>query len=78
MEVSQATPGSLEPEQWARLRDILTMVERIAPPGTSPDAVLAALENGLRAELVPLLPQLEVLSQPCPVELPVASGNIAD
>jgi hypothetical protein len=48
--VQQATPGGLEPEQWARLRDILTMVERIAPPGTSPDAVLMALENGLRSE----------------------------
>jgi hypothetical protein len=44
------SPGGLEPEQWARLREILAMVERIAPPGTSPDAVLMALENGLRSE----------------------------
>lgn len=48
--VQQAAPGGLEPEQWARLREILAMVESIAPPGTSPDAVLAALENGLRSE----------------------------
>ncbi|HLG85130.1 MAG TPA: hypothetical protein VKY22_29380 [Bradyrhizobium sp.] len=48
--VQQSTPGGLEPEQWARLREILAMVERIAPPGTSPDAALMALENGLRAE----------------------------
>jgi hypothetical protein len=68
----QQAPGNLEPDQWARLRDILAMVERIAPPGASPDAVLAALENGLRSELARPL-QIEALPTPiapCPIPLP--------
>jgi hypothetical protein len=68
LSVAPATPGNLEPEQWSRLRDILAMVERVAPPGTSADAVLEALENGLRAELARPI-ELEVLP-PCPVDLP--------
>jgi hypothetical protein len=56
--IQQSAPGGLEPEQWARLREILAMVERIAPPGTSPDAVLMALENGLRSELATPIAEL--------------------
>ncbi|MBV9956741.1 MAG: hypothetical protein JOZ70_15990 [Pseudolabrys sp.] len=55
--VQQQAPAGLDAEQWSRLREILAMVERVAPPGTSPDAVLMALENGLRAEFArPILP----------------------
>jgi len=62
LQVAPAVPAGLEPEQWQRLRDILSMVERVAPPGTSPDAVLAALESGLRAELArPVVEALPVL-----------------
>jgi hypothetical protein len=62
--VQQSTPGGLEPEQWARLREILAMVERIAPPGTSPDAVLTALENGLRSELATPVPPITLPPPP--------------
>jgi hypothetical protein len=69
LNVQQAPPGGLEPEQWARLREILAMVERIAPPGTSLDAVLTALENGLRAELATPV-SVEVRALPAPLALP--------
>jgi hypothetical protein len=78
IEVSQAIPGALEPHQWARLVDILSMIERIAPPGTSPDAVLSALEHALRATLARPVVELEVL--PAPIEIttpcPIPHPNI--
>jgi uncharacterized protein DUF5681 len=79
VKVETAPPGNLEPDQWARLRDILALVERIAPPGTSPDAVMAAIEHGLRSELAtpvfnlqhaPAGPAEPALMPPCPVPLP--------
>lgn len=65
LNVAPVVPAGLEPDQWARLRGILDMVERVAPPGTPPDAVLAALENGLRAELARPV-QIEALPAPLP------------
>lgn len=74
VQIDQRAPGNLDPEQWARFTEIMRMVERVAPSGTSPDAVLSVLEHALRSELATPLPQLEVLPTllPCPIALPVA------
>jgi hypothetical protein len=66
LEVSQAMPGNLTPDEWATMRGLLDTIERAAP-GEERERVFAALDTFLRSELAtPIEPP------PCPVALPIA------
>jgi hypothetical protein len=50
LNVAQAAPGGLEPDDWAHLRRILDIVQATAPDGVAPSQVFETIESALRAE----------------------------
>jgi Family of unknown function (DUF5681) len=72
-----ALPGQLDPAEWARLRDVVALLDRLVPPNMSREQALAIAEGALRREFAQPLIELEVLAPvipPCPVALP--SGEV--
>jgi hypothetical protein len=48
--VEQRTPGNLDPDEWAILRNVIDLIQANAPKGAPLGPVLATIENALRAE----------------------------
>jgi hypothetical protein len=48
--VEQRTPGNLDPDEWAILRNVIDLIQANTPNGAPLGAVLATIENALRAE----------------------------
>jgi hypothetical protein len=57
LNVAQAAPGGLEPDDWAILRRVLDIIQATAPDGVAPGEVFGLIEHALRAEFAtPVLP----------------------
>lgn len=50
LNVAQAAPGGLEPDEWATLRRVLDIIQATAPDGVAPAQVFETIEHALRSE----------------------------
>jgi Family of unknown function (DUF5681) len=50
LNVAQAAPGGLEPDEWKTLRTVLDLIQATAPEGVAPAQVFEVIEHALRAE----------------------------
>jgi hypothetical protein len=70
IEVSQAIPAGLSPDEWHTLKELLGVIESTAP-GAEREKTFEMLERFLRIESARLLPAVEVLPTiPPPVPRP--------
>jgi hypothetical protein len=59
LNVAQAAPGGLEPDEWATLRRVLDIIKATAPDGVAPSLVFETIEHASRSEFVrPILSPL--------------------
>jgi hypothetical protein len=49
LSVQQATPGNLNPDQWAQVVKVLNLIEAYAPAGADPGEIFATIERALVA-----------------------------
>jgi len=50
LNVAQAAPGGLEPDEWATLRRVLDIIQATAPDGVAPSLMFETIEHALRSE----------------------------
>jgi hypothetical protein len=58
--VEQRTPGNLDPDEWAILRNVIDLIQATTPKGAPLGPVLATIENALRADHATLVNSSEL------------------